>query len=181
MDALTLLSFAPSPPSPVSDGTALPSAAGTRPTARAGAGRATFGMAGAVLSDFVPIGAVALGLGALLAGLRLRVRGGQRGSAPPISPSSASCCCARAARFRRRARGRGGRRSTAAVLLGAPSSSRVTNPKGYLFFSAFLPQFVSAAEPQVAQYLVLALLFAAIDLAVMLAYALCRRPAARFL
>jgi len=47
-----------------------------------------------------------------------------------------------------------------------------TNPKGYLFFSAFLPQFVSTDAPQWPQYAALALVFAAIDLAVMGVYAL---------
>jgi threonine/homoserine/homoserine lactone efflux protein len=47
----------------------------------------------------------------------------------------------------------------------------VTNPKGYLFFAAFLPQFISLAEPLAAQYLTLGAIFIAIDVAVMLAYA----------
>lgn len=47
----------------------------------------------------------------------------------------------------------------------------VTNPKGYLFFAAFLPQFISLSEPLAAQYLTLGAIFIAIDVAVMLAYA----------
>jgi threonine/homoserine/homoserine lactone efflux protein len=46
-----------------------------------------------------------------------------------------------------------------------------TNPKGYLFFSAFLPQFINPASSQIPQYATLAFVFAAIDLAVMLVYA----------
>jgi threonine/homoserine/homoserine lactone efflux protein len=56
-----------------------------------------------------------------------------------------------------------------------------TNPKGYLFFSAFLPQFVAPAQPQLPQYVTLALTFAAIDLAVMLAYAAAGAQAIRVL
>lgn len=57
----------------------------------------------------------------------------------------------------------------------------VTNPKGYLFFSAFLPQFIVPSEPQLAQYALLALVFAAIDCAVMSGYALLGSRAIRLL
>ena len=57
----------------------------------------------------------------------------------------------------------------------------VTNPKGYLFFSAFLPQFVAPTEPQSHQYLALAVTFASIDFVVMLAYASVGAQAMRFL
>ena len=57
----------------------------------------------------------------------------------------------------------------------------VTNPKGYLFFSAFLPQFVIPTEPQLPQYAALAVTFAAIDFTVMLAYAAAGAQAIRFL
>lgn len=57
----------------------------------------------------------------------------------------------------------------------------VTNPKGYLFFSAFLPQFIDVAAPQIQQYTVLALIFAGIDFIVMFAYALFGAQAVRIL
>jgi threonine/homoserine/homoserine lactone efflux protein len=57
----------------------------------------------------------------------------------------------------------------------------VTNPKGYLFFSAFLPQFIAPSEPQAAQYLALAMVFAAIDFMVMLGYAVLGSQALRLL
>jgi threonine/homoserine/homoserine lactone efflux protein len=56
-----------------------------------------------------------------------------------------------------------------------------TNPKGYLFFSAFLPQFVDSALPQFPQYGALACVFAAIDFVVMLSYAGFGAQAAKFL
>ncbi len=138
------------------------------------------GMLGAVLSDFVLISAVALGLGALLAasefwfsivkwvgviylgylGLRLlRSKGtlalpGEGDTAPMPS---------RAAVFLR------------SFLVA------VTNPKGYLFFSAFLPQFVAPEQPQLPQYVVLAVTFAAIDFIVMFAYARAGAGAIRML
>lgn len=138
------------------------------------------GMLGAVLSDFVLVGAVALGLGALLAasefwfsvvkwvgaaylawlGLRLlRSKGGLdlsqleagRGNATP-------------------------RRIFARSFLVA-----VTNPKGYLFCSALLPQFVDAAAPQWPQYLAIGLVFAGLDFVVMLGYAVVGARAVRLL
>jgi threonine/homoserine/homoserine lactone efflux protein len=47
----------------------------------------------------------------------------------------------------------------------------VTNPKGYLFCSALLPQFVDAGAPQWPQYLLIGLAFAGIDFVVMFGYA----------
>jgi threonine/homoserine/homoserine lactone efflux protein len=48
----------------------------------------------------------------------------------------------------------------------------MSNPKYYLFMSAFLPQFIDSALPQFPQYALLGAIIAAIDLAVMSAYAL---------
>ena len=48
----------------------------------------------------------------------------------------------------------------------------MSNPKYYLFMSAFLPQFVDPTLPQFPQFLLLGAIIAAIDLAVMFAYAL---------
>jgi threonine/homoserine/homoserine lactone efflux protein len=57
----------------------------------------------------------------------------------------------------------------------------VTNPKGYLFFSAFLPQFIAPTDPQIPQYIALAVTFASIDFVVMLGYALAGAHAIRLL
>jgi threonine/homoserine/homoserine lactone efflux protein len=128
------------------------------------------GMAGAVLSDFVLISAVALGLGALLAasefwfsvvkwvgvaylgylGIRLLRSTGDLQLSQNASSSEPT--------------------TSQAVFLRSFLVA-VSNPKGYLFFSAFLPQFISASDPQVPQYALLALVFATIDCAVMFAYA----------
>jgi threonine/homoserine/homoserine lactone efflux protein len=128
------------------------------------------GMFGAVLSDFVLIGAVAAGLGALLAasefwfsvvkwvgtaylaylGLRL-LRSTGALSLPTASQSTTAP-------------------SNKAIFLRSFLVA-VTNPKGYLFFSAFLPQFIILSEPQLPQYVALAVTFAVIDFAVMFGYA----------
>jgi threonine/homoserine/homoserine lactone efflux protein len=57
----------------------------------------------------------------------------------------------------------------------------VTNPKDYLFFSAFLPQFIAPAQPQLPEYARLAVTFAAIDFGVMLIYASAGAQAVRVL
>jgi threonine/homoserine/homoserine lactone efflux protein len=128
------------------------------------------GMAGAVLSDFVLISAVALGLGALLAAsefwfsvvkwvgaaylayLGIRLLRSKGTLALPEAGSAASAGSARAIFLR-------------SFLVA------VTNPKGYLFFSAFLPQFIDMSRAQAPQYAVLALTAGVIDFAVMFGYA----------
>lgn len=147
---------------------------------RHGVRRSLPGMLGAVLSDFVLVGAVALGLGALLAasefwfsvvkwvgaaylawlGLRLlRSRGGLDLS--QLEP--------------------GGGAVTAQRIFARSFLVAVTNPKGYLFCSALLPQFIDASAPQWPQYLAIALVFAGLDFTVMLVYAVVGARAVRLL
>lgn len=142
--------------------------------------RASFaGMAGAVVSDFLLVGAVALGLGALLAasefwfsvlkwvgvvylawlGLRLlRSKG-------TLELSDIE----------------GGEAKSARKLFMRSFLVAVTNPKGYLFVSAFLPQFIDPAAPQLPQYVALAIVFAGMDFCVMFAYAAAGARAVRLL
>lgn len=149
---------------------------------RVGVRAALAGMLGAVLSDFVLIGAVAIGLGALLAasefwfsvikwlgtaylvylGVRLLRSSGSL-ALPAGSVGSSSGHPSRRNLFLR------------SFLVA------VTNPKGYLFFSAFLPQFIVPDEPQWPQYAMLAVTFASIDFVVMLAYACAGAQAIRIL
>ncbi|MCE8529382.1 LysE family translocator [Ruegeria sp. 1NDH52C] len=135
--------------------------------ARGGMRGAVPGIMGAALSDILLITAAALGLGAVLSasallfglvkwagvaylaylGFRL-IRGathpGTIESAPQVRATTV---------FRR------------SFLVA------VTNPKGYLFFAALLPQFIDPTQPAARQYLVLAALFVATDLLVMSLYA----------
>ncbi|AUC97578.1 amino acid transporter [Bradyrhizobium sp. SK17] len=148
---------------------------------RHGVSRACYGMAGAVLSDFILIGAVALGLGALLAAsefwfglvkwlgvgyltylgiILLRSKG-------TLDPSLQAAAVS----------GSGTPRSLFLKSL----LVAITNPKGYLFFSAFLPQFIAPTSSQVPQYVILALIFAFLDFLIMLAYAVLGSRAIRFL
>jgi threonine/homoserine/homoserine lactone efflux protein len=140
------------------------------------------GMLGAVLSDFVLVGAVALGLGALLAAsefwfsvlkwvgaaylawLGVRMLCSQGSLTAPIDEATGSAVR------------RSGRQVFAKSFLVA-----VTNPKGYLFCSALLPQFIDPALAQAPQYLALSLLFAGIDFSVMAVYAFVGARAVRLL
>jgi threonine/homoserine/homoserine lactone efflux protein len=150
---------------------------------RYGVRRALPGMLGAVVSDFVLVGAVALGLGALLAasefwfsvlkwvgavylawlGLRLiRSRGGFE--LPADGGGTAS----------------GTRHSSRSIFMKSFLVA-VTNPKGYLFCSALLPQFIDPAAAQAPQYVAISLVFAGLDFSVMLGYAFIGARAVRML
>ena len=140
---------------------------------------AAMGMLGAAASDLVLISAVGLGLGALLAAsetLFSLVRGLgvlylawlalQLWRAPPTAVAISAADVDRTARL-------AFRRSLLVAL---------SNPKGLLFFSAFLPQFIAPDTP-VAQkpwvFLALGLLFTVNGLLVCIGWALAAAWAAR--
>ncbi len=146
---------------------------------RYGVTRATFGMLGAVASDVVLVVAVGVGLGALLLasevaftvvkwigvaylaflGIRMLLsRGALLHGDPAADPRGAP-----GALFRR------------SFLVA------VTNPKGYLFVGALLPQFINPAAAQLPQYLVIGVVFCALDFAIMLGYAVLGSGAVRLL
>ena len=148
--------------------------------ARFGTRVALFGMLGAMLSDLILISAVSIGLGAVLAAsetafqtlkwigvMYLLYLGIQLLRTQPESqhdvPQGLSATASHPSRIFLK------------CLLVA-----LTNPKGYLFFSAILPQFVNLQAPQFVQYGVLALTFTAIDGLVMLAYASSGERAVKF-
>jgi len=149
---------------------------------RLGVRRALPGMAGAMLSDFVLVGAVAAGLGALLAASEFWFS--------VLKWVGAAYLAWLGIRMLRS----GGHTDlrAAAAAGGAPEADgwrvfsrcflvAVTNPKGYLFCSALLPQFIDPAAAQAPQYVVLALLFAGLDLLMMLVYAFVGAHAVRLL
>lgn len=57
----------------------------------------------------------------------------------------------------------GATRPNAAALFGQGALSATTNPKGILFFAAFLPQFIDPARSLFVQFLVMAATFAATE------------------
>lgn len=146
---------------------------------RFGVRRALAGMAGAVASDFVLVGAVALGLGALLAASEFWFG---------VVKWIGVVYLAYLGLMLLRSRGTLGAPHAATDRTGSLRSIflksflvAVTNPKGYLFVSAFLPQFITPDAAQVPQYLVLAVVFAGLDFSVMLVYALLGSRAVRLL
>ena len=151
---------------------------------RFGFAAAGYGIAGAALSDGVLIAAAGLGLGAILAtsgvlfhvvkwvgvvylvwlGIQMLRSSGELEAIPAHSRGQSLC----ASRSR-------------LTLFRKSFLVAVTNPKGYLFFTAFLPQFLNPSEPLVAQYALLALVFIAVDVAVMATYAGLGAKAMQFL
>lgn len=140
---------------------------------------ALFGVAGAVLSDVLLIAAVFFGLGALL-------------SASELAFQAIKWCgvaylfylgvCA----FRTRAVPLSLAKSDDPAMRGGALFLKsffvaIANPKGLLFFSAFLPQFLEPSLPQLPQFMMLGAVFALIDCAVMVFYATAGARAARFL
>lgn len=137
---------------------------------RYGVRRATFGMLGAVASDVVLVVSVGVGLGALLLasevafsvvkwigvaylvflGVRmLSARGALLHGDPTADP-----------------------RGTPRALFTKSFLVAVTNPKGYLFVGALLPQFITPSQPPLGQYIVIGTVFCILDFVIMLAYAL---------
>jgi len=148
---------------------------------RFGMRRACFGMVGAVLSDFVLIGTVALGLGALLAASEFWFTVVKWVGVAYLAFLGVILLRSRGTLdVSLRAAGEDGAGSARSLLLKSFLVA-VTNPKGYLFFSAFLPQFINPSAPQSQQYLILALVFAGIDFLVMFGYAALGSQAVRML
>jgi len=139
---------------------------------------AGMGILGAALSDFLLIGAVSIGLGALLATseaifstvkwfgvLYLIWLAVQLWLSHPTELNTNTSTSS----------------ATATKAFSRSLLVSLSNPKGLLFFSAFLPQFINTSEPQAFQYLMLALLTATLDIVVMACYAIGGAQAARFL
>ncbi|MGO3132541.1 MAG: LysE family translocator [Alcaligenes sp.] len=140
---------------------------------------AACGIAGAALSDLILIAAVGCGLGALLiaseqlftlvkwigaAYLLYLAYALWRAPVGPIQTDTAS------------EEPLSGRAAFLRSLLVA-----LSNPKGLLFFSAFLPQFIRPEGAIAAQYITLALITALIDIALMSIYAVGGHHAMRLL
>ena len=128
------------------------------------------GIAGAVVSDLLLMAAVAVGLGWLL---------GTSALAFELLRAAGVAYLVWLGLGLLRNRGAQGRNALATPM--APIGARqafwrslwvaLSNPKGYLFFTALLPQHVQTQEALWPQYLLLAVVFAGIDAAVLLAYA----------
>ncbi|MDB5803513.1 MAG: Lysine exporter protein [Betaproteobacteria bacterium] len=138
---------------------------------RHGLARAACGMAGAVASDFVLVAAAGLGLGALLAASELWF-GMVKWLGVAYLAFLGVMMLRSAGSITLPMDGDTGEAASGRALFLRSFLVAITNPKGYLFVSAFLPQFIAPGEPQWPQYAPLALVFALTDLSVMAAYAL---------
>ncbi|KEA05778.1 LysE family translocator [Rhizobium rhizogenes] len=148
---------------------------------RFGVRRALAGMVGAVLSDFVLIGAVAIGLGALLAASEFWFSALKWAGAAYLAFLGIMMLRSKGTiDGMMRANAEQGKDTVLSIGLKSFMVA-VTNPKGYLFFSAFLTQFIDPVAPLMAQYAILALVFAALDFAIMFGYAVFGSQAVRFL
>ncbi|RQR36909.1 MULTISPECIES: LysE family translocator [unclassified Burkholderia] len=147
---------------------------------RYGARRAAYGFAGAMLSDFVLIVAVALGLGALLMASAFWFSVVKWLGAAYLAYVGIRLLTSKGSLDVAVAHG-GAAYERNASIFAKSFLTAVTNPKGYLFFSAFLPQFLDPAAPLAPQYVALAVTFALLDGAVMFGYALLGARAMRLL
>lgn len=146
---------------------------------RFGVRRATFGMLGAVASDVVLVAAVALGLGAIFAASEL-VFSVVKWIGVAYLVFLGVMLLRSKGTVGHTSEHEGGRGSRRSVFLKSFLVA-VTNPKGYLFVGALLPQFIDPAAPQLVQYVAIGLLFCAIDFVIMLAYAVLGTQAVRLL
>lgn len=138
-------------------------------------------MAGAVLSDFVLIAAVALGLGALLAASEFWFSVVKWVGVAYLAYLGVQMLRSNGSLGQVLDSGQTGNGATTRGIFARSLLVAVTNPKGYLFFSAFLPQFIDPASPQLPQFAGLAVVFATIDFLVMLGYAILGSQAVRLL
>ncbi|UVE69165.1 LysE family translocator [Burkholderia pyrrocinia] len=147
---------------------------------RYGVRRAAYGFAGAMLSDFVLIVAVALGLGALLMASAFWFSVVKWLGAAYLAYVGIRLLTSKGSLDVATAHG-GAAPERNASIFAKSFLTAVTNPKGYLFFSAFLPQFLDPSAPLAPQYVALAVTFALLDGAVMFGYALLGARAVRLL
>lgn len=147
---------------------------------RYGLRRAAYGFAGAVASDFVLIFAVALGLGALLAASAFWFSVVKWVGVVYLAYIGIRLLMSKGALSVATTQGETNGENNSAIFLKSFLTA-VTNPKGYLFFSAFLPQFITPSAPLAPQYAALAVTFATLDCLIMFGYSLLGARAIRLL
>ena len=136
------------------------------------------GILGAALSDLLLIGGVAAGLGAVLSASEALFSIVKWVGVLYLAWLAVQLWFQQPAELKTNIHGPS---STASKAFFRSLLVALSNPKGLLFFSAFLPQFINTAEPQAFQYIILAVLTAVQDIIVMACYATGGAQAARFL
>ncbi|MDT4855922.1 Homoserine/homoserine lactone efflux protein [compost metagenome] len=137
---------------------------------RHGVRAAGWGMGGAVLADLILIGAVASGLGVVLAASEVAFQAVKWAGAAYLAYLGWKMLRSDAALVMPSAYPDTAHPSGLALGLRSFVVA-LTNPKALLFMSAFLPQFINPAAPLFAQYAILAGVMALMNIVVMLAYA----------
>lgn len=135
---------------------------------------AVFGIAGAALSDALLIGAVGAGLGAVLAASPMAI-----GVLKIVGALYLAWLAWQFWRSSPQLAAQGTLPTPRRVAFARSLFVALTNPKGWLFFAAFLLPFIDARHPLVPQYLILGTVFCAINIAIMSLYALCGTLAGR--
>ena len=139
---------------------------------RFGVRRALPGMLGAVLSDAVLISAVAIGLGALLAASEFWFSALKWVGAAYLAFLGIMMLRSKGTIDGMLQAGAEQPKGTAFSIGMKSFMVAVTNPKGYLFCTAFLPQFIDPAQALAPQYATLCVIFCLVDFTIMLGYAL---------
>ncbi|MGE0800988.1 MAG: LysE family translocator [Lautropia sp.] len=140
-----------------------------------------YGMAGAVVSDLILVAAAALGLGALLAASEVAFGIVKWIGALYLAWIGIQLLRSNGVFSEVPAGAAGGSGPLGRKLFMRSFLTAVTNPKGYLFVSALMPQFVDPAAAQWSQWVTIGALFCLIDFFVMLGYAAAGARAVRLL
>lgn len=139
---------------------------------------AGMGILGAALSDLILIGAVSVGLGALLSTSENIFSTVKWAGVLYLTWLAVQLWLNQPTALKTNI---GNSSATAKKAFSRSLLVSLSNPKGLLFISAFLLQFINTAEPQTFQYLILAVLTAVIDIMVMACYGTSGAQAARLL
>ena len=142
---------------------------------------AAYGILGATAANLILIGLVAFGLGVILAASETLFNALRYFGVAYLCWLGIKLWRAKTADMEQAALVAQKRELTPRRAFVRSFSVALSNPKGLLFFSAFLPQFVDPAHAQVPQYAELALLFVTQDAVIMFSYATAGTKAVRYL
>ena len=147
----------------------------------AGRRTALFGILGATLANAALITLVALGLGVVLSTSEVLFNALRYVGVMYLCWLGIRLWRAKSTAIDRSTLAGDGAALTARRAFVRSASVALSNPKGLLFFSAFLPQFVNPADAQAPQYAELAAIFLGLDAVVMFSYATAGMKAVRYL
>lgn len=142
---------------------------------------AAYGILGATIANLILIALVALGLGVILAASETLFNALRYVGVAYLCWLGIKLWRSKTADMNQENLVVQKRELTPRRAFGRSFSVALSNPKGLLFFSAFLPQFVDPTHAQAPQYAELALWFVAQDAVIMFSYATAGTKAVRYL